>query len=62
MVNRRRVEITMAILYETMQICLMENTDFNTEERLYARVAYINLNALNPNAAQLSCDNLVNRT
>ena len=42
----KKAEITVDILYETMQICLQEDMDFNTEERLYARVAYLNLNAL----------------
>ncbi len=43
--NKRKAEQLIGILHHT-QTLLHEDADFTTEERLYARVAYLNLNAL----------------
>jgi hypothetical protein len=45
MITRRKAEIMLAVLHEAIQICL-EDSDMTTDERVYARIAYMALNAL----------------
>jgi hypothetical protein len=44
--TRRKAEITIAVLHEAIQICLNDGIDWTTDERQYARIAYMSLNAL----------------
>lgn len=57
----KKTEITVAILYETMQICLQEDMDFNTEERVHARIAYLSLQALRNSLMRFTVDKSENK-
>ena len=45
MISRKKAEATIAVLHKAIGVCL-ENTNYTPEERTYAKIAYVSLNAL----------------